>query len=645
MINTKKKKLYLNKTRKNKDLSLIKNENTRFEHSKNKKLIKTLSNEFKKRMIHNTKTIPSQLNKYSYYHEIRKGENYSKYYIIDHNNNHICILDLDTIGKKHAFFNVSCLYTSNNEKFAVFSVDIVGNRYHNIYIKDFFNDKIELILHNVEGEFVISPDSTCIYYLEMNNSMRANKVYCYNIHNKKKKCIFSENNESFSLTISLSNNRNHILVSSLSWESSHVYQIVNNHCKLLYKKEKDLNYNVLNYLDEWYIIYIKNNVSKIISTKDFKNYNTLLPNKANTEYLNCIIKGHYLCCIYKKLGYYHLLTIDLISKKTKYIKISNKMIYIDFPSLSNLDICNPKLIFNVYGNLFPQKVVELNCVTNELKELKSYKITNYDESNYEEKLIHVNKELCVTMLYKKDKLKKNMSCLLKGYGAYGENEYPYFDPKVISLLNRGFLHCTAHIRGGGFHGKGWYDEGKLLHKMNTFNDFIECSKYLIKNNYTNKDKLAIWGRSAGGLLIGAVLNMKPELYKLAILGVPFVDVLNTMKDDSKPLTTEEYKEWGNPHNKKYETYIKKYDPMLNIDTNKDYPNIFIYSNFNDTLVSYKEPLKYYLKIKEANVFKNKEKDIFLNINLKYGHTQSSKRYESVDEEAIYYAMIIDKLRI
>ena len=138
--------------------------------------------------------------------------------------------------------------------------------------------------------------------------------------------------------------------------------------------------------------------------------------------------------------------------------------------------------------------------------------------------------------------------------------------------------------------------------------------------------------------------MKPELYKLAILGVPFVDVLNTMKDKSKPLTTEEYKEWGNPHNKKYETYIKKYDPMLNIDTNKDYPNIFIYSNFNDTLVSYKEPLKYYLKIKEANVFKNKEKDIMLNINLKYGHTQSSKRYESIDEEAIYYSIIIEKLK-
>lgn len=641
---TKKNKTKLNKTRKKNDIAVIKRINKEFDSQLDTKLVTKLSKEFKTRMVHDSTTIPSLFKKYSYYTEIKKGENYPKYYIIDYNNKHHCILDLDKIGKSFSFFSVSSVTFSNSEDMIFYTVDTVGNRYHNIYMKSFFDDKITKIISDVEGDIQLSRDDKQIYYLKMNKSMRAYKLFCYNIEKKKHTCIFTENDETFSLNISSTTDRNHILLLSFSWESSHVFNVENNKCTLLYKKEKDLYYSVDTYANTWYIMYVKNDVSKILSTTDFKSYSTILSNKENVEYQEFIIKSHYLCCIYKEKGLNHLLSVDLITKKINYFKFSNPSASFDIPYLSNLDICNPKLILNVYSNLQPKKTIELNCVNSKINTLKTTKIKGYTEDKYSEKLIHVNDKLCLTMLYKKDKYKKNMKCLLNGYGAYGTNDDPYFDSKIVSLLDRGFLFCTAHVRGSGFHGNKWHKDGKLLNKINTFKDFIECAKYLVKNKYTNREKLAIWGRSAGGLLIGAVLNMEPELFKFAILGVPFVDVINTMKDTSKPLTTEEYKEWGNPNNKKYYDYIKKYDPILNIDMKAKYPNIYIYSNLEDTLVEYKEPLKYYMKIKDADVFKSKERNLLMHINLKYGHMQSSKRYEGLDEFGVYYSLIINQLK-
>ena len=644
MYQTKKKKQYANKTRKNKDISIIKKTNRVFESQLNYPLIKTINNEFKQRMSHEQTSLPSLYKKYKYYYKIKRGENYPKYYIIDNNNKHKCILDLENIGKSNSFFSVSSISFSNDETFMFFSVDTVGNRFHTIYKKDFFSDKLTKIISDVDGDVKISPDCNYMYYLKMNPSMRAHKLFSYDLQTKIHDCLFTEKDDSFSLGLEQSMDRNYIKLYCVSWESTHTYIILNNQCKLLYKKEKDLFYSLIPYLDTWYIIYTKNDTSKIIYTVDnFKTYHTLVHNKSEVEYEECIIKGHYLCCVYKQNGYSHLLTVNLITKKEKYLNFNNPMVSFSFPGLSNLDICNPIVIIDVFSYLQPKKTIEVNCVTNKITTIKTEKINNYQPNKYEEKLIKVNNKLCITMLYRKDKYKKNMKCLLYGYGAYKTNIDPEFDSQLISLLDRGFLYCIAHVRGGGFHGDRWYKEGKLLNKMNTFKDFIECARYLIRKKYTESKKLCIWGRSAGGLLIGATLNMAPELFQFAILGVPFVDVINTMKDNSKPLTLEEYKEWGNPNIKKYESYMEKYDPMRNINLKSNYPNVYIYSNLEDTLVDYKEPFNYYMKMKEADVFKNKEKNLYMNINLKYGHTQSSKRYENLNEQAIIYSMIVKQI--
>ena len=217
---------------------------------------------------------------------------------------------------------------------------------------------------------------------------------------------------------------------------------------------------------------------------------------------------------------------------------------------------------------------------------------------------------------------------------------PYFSKYIPSLLDRGYYYCIAHIRGGSENGLKWYHDGKLLNKKNTFKDYIECADYLTMNGYTDSSKLVGMGESAGGLLMGAVINMRPELFNLVVMGVPFVNVMSEMCNDKKALTTEEYLEWGNPNIKKYFDYMKSYCPYSNINLKNNYPNIYLYININDSLVDYKVPYNYYLKIREADVFKNKLRKIFLNIKLKYGHKGSSNHFERNDEIGDIYSIIL-----
>ena len=245
MYQTKKKKQYANKTRKNKDISIIKKTNRVFESQLNYPLIKTINNEFKQRMSHEQTSLPSLYKKYKYYYKIKRGENYPKYYIIDNNNKHKCILDLENIGKSNSFFSVSSISFSNDETFMFFSVDTVGNRFHTIYKKDFFSDKLTKIISDVDGDVKISPDCNYMYYLKMNPSMRAHKLFSYDLQTKIHDCLFTEKDDSFSLGLEQSMDRNYIKLYCVSWESTHTYIILNNQCKLLYKKEKDLFYSLI----------------------------------------------------------------------------------------------------------------------------------------------------------------------------------------------------------------------------------------------------------------------------------------------------------------------------------------------------------------------------------------------------------------
>ncbi|MCK4981172.1 MAG: S9 family peptidase, partial [Candidatus Delongbacteria bacterium] len=227
-----------------------------------------------------------------------------------------------------------------------------------------------------------------------------------------------------------------------------------------------------------------------------------------------------------------------------------------------------------------------------------------------------------------------------GYGAYGEINEPYFSSSKLSLLDRGFVFAIAHVRGGREKGEQWYEDGKLLNKVNSFKDFIACSEHLIKHKYTSKGKLIIEGASAGGLLIGSVLNMRPDLFKAGILEVPFLDVVNTMLDSTLSATVSEYEEWGDPNNKLYFDFIKSYCPYQNIKK-QNYPNIYVTAGFYDPRVNYWEAVKWVAKLRS---YKTDNNDILLQISTS-GHGGSSGRYDYYSELALKYAYILDQVGI
>jgi oligopeptidase B len=246
----------------------------------------------------------------------------------------------------------------------------------------------------------------------------------------------------------------------------------------------------------------------------------------------------------------------------------------------------------------------------------------------------------LSLVYKKGFVRDGSHpCVLYGYGAYGFSTEPHFDSNLLSLLDRGFLYAIAHVRGGQELGRQWYREGKLVHKSNTFTDFVACAEMLLANQYTTRDKLAIMGRSAGGLLIGAVINQAPALAKVALALVPFVDAVTTMLDASLPLTVREYEEWGNPHEQMYYDAILSYSPYDNVEA-KAYPHLLVTAGLYDSRVQYWEPAKWIAKLRAMKTDSNR---LLLKTNMAAGHSGASGRYEALQETAFYYAFILDTL--
>ena len=283
--------------------------------------------------------------------------------------------------------------------------------------------------------------------------------------------------------------------------------------------------------------------------------------------------------------------------------------------------------------------------TTDEKVLRKISYKNYNSKLYESKRLLVDEKigLYMSIVYKKSEFKKDGTNKghLYAYGSYGYDVDVDYDKYIISLLDRGYVYGVAHVRGSSYLGKNWYESGKLMKKKNTFNDFIKCSQFLIKNNYVSADGLSISGGSAGGLLIGNVVNKKPSLYKSAILDVPFVDCLTTMLDSSLPLTTGEYLEWGNPEKSKtVYKYMLSYSPIDNIKDQK-YPNILITTGINDTRVAFWEPVKYCAKMRKVvSSFKKDDRDIMMKIDLNAGHGGASGRYQYMKDEAFKYAFLI-----
>jgi len=342
-------------------------------------------------------------------------------------------------------------------------------------------------------------------------------------------------------------------------------------------------------------------------------------------------------------------------KKIRISSIENeKVYYVDFPepvytfsTAANPEFKTNLLRFNYTSLVTPRSVFDYNMDTKD-RELKKQDevLGGYDQSQYQSERIFAKvsdgTEIPISLVYKKGMVRNGDNPLfMYGYGSYGASTDPNFSSNRLTLLDRGFIYAIAHIRGGQEMGRYWYDQGKLLNKKNTFTDFIACAEHLIDEKYTSADKLVIYGGSAGGLLLGAVTNMRPDLLRIVIAKLPFVDVINTMLDASIPLTVTEYEEWGNPNEKEFYDYMKSYSPYDNVEA-KNYPNMLVTAGLNDSRVQYWEPAKWVAKLR---VMKTDDNRLLLKTNMGAGHGGASGRYDYLKEIALDYAFVFDVLGI
>jgi len=602
-------------------------------------LVKKISKEFNSRTKHEYKTITVPLNKYKYFYEIKKKEIYGTHYIIDCNNKSHKMLNLNEMSKGYKFFNLGNFSLNYIENSICYTIDTVGDRNYSLYYRELLGNKPIKVLSNVAPDCIWHPYSYDIYYITYDNDLRPNKVYKYNISTNKHTLIYHEKDTSYQLTLSSTSNGEYNYIIANSRKNVDIIIITSCGINDPFKRKHHHFYSIGRRNNLWYVLEKNDGKSKIQTSRDLKKFDTLIDfkDKHNVRYF--LLKQNYMLFSTRDKGELFLYIYDFRNEKTTRISFMDYRCHYFLPYMHNYNFKSDVLYAKVGSFTVPNSLVKIDLINKQYKILNKTTFKSYNEKNYHEKLVYVNKDLAITILYKKV-LKKESKCLLYGYGSYGvvlESEYSKHIP---SLLDRGFIYCFAHVRGSKFNGYSWYKDGKILNKKNTFIDFISCAKYLLDNKYTVTSKLAIWGRSAGGLLIGSVINTEPELFHLAILGVPFLDVSETMHNPCQPLTTEEYHEWGNPKNKKIDAYQRSYSPIDNINLSNNYPNIYIYSNVEDTLVPYKSVLNYYHKIKQAKVFKSGQKQLLLNIDNKYGHNQSSNRYEAMHEMAKIFALII-----
>jgi oligopeptidase B len=368
------------------------------------------------------------------------------------------------------------------------------------------------------------------------------------------------------------------------------------------------------------------------------NWVELIPHRENTHLLSVDVFANHLVLSERTNGQVNVRVIDHSSNTDSYIEFDEEIRDIGIQDNFNYDTDTLRMSYSSLTT--PISVIDYNVNTKERKVMKQKEVLNFDKNNYQSKKVitktHDGKELVLSLVYRRDNPLKNVPFIIYGYGSYGHTIDPYLSIARLPLLDRGFGYAIAHIRGSAYFGRQWYDDGKLLNKKNTFLDFISCSEKLIGDGYTSADRLFGWGGSAGGLLMGAVSNMRPDLYQGIISMVPFVDVLTTMLDDTIPLTVGEYDEWGNPNVEEYYHYMKSYSPYDNIEAKK-YPNMFISTGFHDSQVQYWEPSKYVAKLRERKTDSN---TIVFHTDMEAGHGGSAGRFKRFEDYADAIAFVL-----
>lgn len=616
-----------------------------------------LFEEMKSRYKKDDQSLPYFFNKYWYV--VRYKENleypifYRKHFSLE--NPDELILDVNELAEGQKFFDLGSVSVSMNNELACFSTDTVGRRIYTLCFKnlktgEILSDQIK----NTTGKAIWANDDIHIFYIRKDKSLRAFQVWKHELGKEASEdvLVFHEKDETFDVNVFKTKSLKYIFIASSSTVSDEHRFIpadnANAEWKILQPRKENLEYAVEHYQDDFYIITNAGGATnfKIMKTEvehcGIENWKDLIPHRKEVLLEGFEIFKDYFVLEERKEGLLQIRIIDNHSCEEHYLPFSDPT-YSAYIGL-NLEFDTEVLRYGYTSLTTPTSTYEYNMRTHASVLLKQQEVLGgrFLSENYVSERIWApsrdgKSRVPISLVYHKNIVKSEKTpLLLYGYGSYGSTVDASFSSLRLSLLDRGFIFAIAHIRGGEYLGREWYEDGKMLHKKNTFYDFIDAGKFLCQQKYTSPEHLYAMGGSAGGLLIGAVVNMAPEFFNGAIAQVPFVDVVTTMLDETIPLTTGEYDEWGNPNVKEYYDYMKSYSPYDNVEKKK-YPNMLITTGLHDSQVQYWEPAKWTAKLRDLKTDNN---ILIFKTDMSSGHGGASGRFESLKDDALEYAFLL-----
>ena len=570
------------------------------------------------------------------------------------------LFDCNEMAKGHSYFNLAGLNISEDNKWAAFGVDLVSRRQYTIQIKNLETGEILPVkLENTTGGSTWAGDNKTLFYTRKDSqTLRSDKIFKHILGTEATtdSMVFHEKDDTFSTFVYKEKSKKYLVIGSSSTLTSE-YQILeannpNGEFRIFQKRTRGLEYSISHYGDSFYIVTNKDKATnfKLMKTSETataaENWKDLIGHRKDVLLEGIEIFKDYLVVEERSNGLNKIQIRPWNGKGEYYLPFESET-YTAYTT-TNVDFDTEILRYGYQSMATPSSVIDFNMRTQEKKVLKEQAVLGgkFDKNNYVEERVWATAtdgtKIPISIVYRKGMKKDGKNpLLLYAYGSYGATMDPYFSSTRLSLLDRGFIYAIAHIRGGEDLGREWYENGKLLKKINTFTDFIDCSKFVIAEKYTSPSHLYAEGGSAGGLLMGAIVNMSPELYNGVIAQVPFVDVVTTMLDDTIPLTTGEYDEWGNPNEKVYYDYMLSYSPYDQVKK-QNYPNMYVSTGLHDSQVQYFEPAKWVAKLR---VMKTNDKQLFLDTNMDAGHGGASGRFEALKELAKEFAFLLDLEKI
>jgi len=615
-----------------------------------------LFEEFRTRIKQTDMSVPYRRDGYYYYTRVEEGKEYPIY----------CrkkgsleapeeiLVDVNQVAAGHKFCSVTPPTASSGQNLIAYGVDTVGRRFYTIYIKNVATgETLKDRIPNVTGNLAWANDNRTLFYSRQDpTTLRSYQVFRHVVGTDPAQdaLVFEEKDPTFRCFVFKTKSKRYLIIGSSQTLSTEYRYLEADHpggtFRVFLPRQRDHEYHLDHFQDHFYIrtnLKAKNFrlMKAPVDRTGLENWQEVIPHRADVLLQDVEIFRDHLVAVERKDGLTRLRVMPWSGKGEHYVEFGEPA-YLARPA-ENYEFDTPLLRYAYSSLTTPNSVYDYNMVTRQRTLLKREEILGgFDPSHYQAERIHATApdgvKVPISLVYRKGFRRDGTHpLLLYGYGSYGASTEPAFNPFRLSLLDRGFVYAIAHIRGGQELGRDWYEDGKLLKKKNTFTDFIACAEHLVREKYADPRRLFAQGASAGGLLMGAVINLRPDLFRGVIAGVPFVDVVTTMLDDSIPLTTNEYDEWGNPNDKKYYEYMLSYSPYDQVGA-KAYPNLLVTTALYDSQVQYWEPAKWVAKLR---ALKRDQNLLLLKTRIEAGHGGVSGRYGRYREIAFEYAFLLD----